>query len=207
MAKHAAAWFEDELDELFRARTHWIRTTVRGGKAGRPPIFDRHKVTKVIESLQDHASICLAKDCAQYEFEKLVNKKRGWHVTASKGWGRDAKRRNFDTWFERKIPFRNCIYLFWADSTCLYVGRTVHGKGRPQAHFEKYWFSRVSRIDVYSTSKASEVPKLECLAIHRFNPTENRRKASKKKWTQKCPVCEVHQWIHDELRDIFALRK
>jgi hypothetical protein len=51
------------------------------------------------------------------------------------------------------------------------------------------------------------VPKLECLAIHRFRPRENGMKASIPKWAKKCPVCVAHELIADELRRIFALRK
>ena len=94
-----------------------------------------------------------------------------------------------------------------AKSKCIYVGRTIKGKGRPQSHFVKFWLNSVSRIDIYLTSQSSQVPKLECLAIHRFHPKENGMKASIPKWAKKCPVCEIQKNIRSELRQIFSLRK
>lgn len=206
MAKHAAIEFNRLLDELFLKRTHWIRTAVRSSPQGRPPVLNRRGITKAIERLQDLASECLAEDYAWSEFDRLVEEKRQWHVTTSKGWGRDAKKKSFNLWFDRTIRFQNCIYIFWSNSTCLYVGRTMRGKGRPQSHFNTHWLSKTTRIDIYSTSSGNEVPKLECLAIHRFDPVYNKRRASKKMWAKTCPVCDVHEMIDDELRGIFYLK-
>ncbi len=202
MAKHAAVRFDRLLKSLFSRRTHSIRTLVRSPQRGRPLILNRSGLNKTIQQLQDLASECLAEDYARTEFDRLVDKRRRWHVTKSKGWGREAKKRNFNQWFDTKIPFPNCIYSFWSNSTCLYVGRTIRGKGRPQSHFDTHWFSKTTRIEISSTSLGSEVPKLECLAIHTFNPVYNRRRASKSMWAKKCPVCKVHEMIKDEISTI-----
>ena len=85
---------------------------------------------------------------------------------------------------------RSCIYIFWAGQRCIYVGRTVSGRGRPQQHFEKGWFARVTRIDIYATGSPSEIPRLECIAIHNFDPVKNKRRASKAKWTKKCTILQ-----------------
>lgn len=206
MAKHAAVEFNRLLDNLFSRRTHWIRKAVQSTSVGRPPTLSRRGVTNTIMQLQTLASECLAEDYAWSEFDRLVEERRQWHVTTRKGWGRDAKRKSFDLWFDQAIRFENCIYLFWSNSTCIYVGRTIRGKGRPQVHFNTHWFSRTTRVDIYSTRSPREVPKLECLAIHRFDPVYNKRRAAKKRWTKPCPVCEVHDYIEDELRYIFALK-
>lgn len=206
MAKHAAVEFDRHLNKLFLKRTHWIRNTVRSSMRGRPPILNRRRISKTIKHLQDLASECLVKDHASSEFNSLVKEKRWWRVTTSKGWGRDAKKKNFNQWFDKNIFFPNCVYIFWSKSTCLYVGRTLRGKGRPQSHFNMHWFSKTTRINIFSTSSASEVPKLECLAIHRFSPVHNKRRAANKMWAKKCPVCKVHEMIDDELRSIFYLK-
>jgi hypothetical protein len=198
--------FEQELDRVFKERTHWLRQAVVGARPGKPPTFDKSKLSKRIEKLQFIASQCLVDEVVRSEFDRLVNEKRQWHPKRGKGKGIEEKKRSFDDWFDLSILFPNYVYIFWADSNCKYVGRSVRGKGRPQQHFEKYWFAPVTRIDVYSTSKASEVPKLECLAIHRFNPSENKKCAAMRKWSKKCPICSVNKLIKDELCNIFRFK-
>ena len=206
MARHSAVQFDRRLHKLFDDRTVWLRRAVRQRNPGRPPSFDRKKVSRTISALQELASQAVVKKAAQREFSQIVDKKKQWRVSNSKGWGWRAKRESFDSWFQLKIPYPNCIYVFWAGRKSRYVGRTVRGKGRPQSHFGKSWFPGITRIDIYSTSSPSQVPKLECLAIHRFQPRENGVKASFPKWAKKCPVCKVHKLIRQEIRTIFRLR-
>ena len=207
MARHSTVQFNRKLHELFDDRTIWLRKAVRQRNPGRPPTFSRKKVSRAIAALQELASKAVVKKAARKEFARIVDKKKQWQVSNSKGHGWRAKRENFDKWFQHKIPYPNCIYIFWAGRKARYVGRTVRGKGRPQSHFDKSWFSGVTRIDIYSTSTPSQVPKLECLAIHRFHPRENGVKASIPKWAKKCPVCDVHKLIKHEIRAIFRLKK
>lgn len=205
MSKLAAVEFHRELDSLFERRTSWLRKVVDKGIKKKPMVFDRARRRKGIDNLKDLATECLAGDFAKKEFSATIDKKKQWQCTKSKGWSRDDKRAHFDKWFTKNIPYKNCIYIFWKGRRAEYVGRTVRGKGRPQAHFEKYWFTGVTRIDIYSTSQASQTPKLECLAIHQWEPRQNGKKASMPKWAKKCPVCEVHDFIGTELKDVFAL--
>lgn len=207
MAKHSVISFNKKLNKLFYQRTLWLRKAIDKGNVGRPPIFNRKKISKNINELQNIASECVTHTFAKNEFEKTIDKKKQWRVNKRKGWGWKAKRENFSKWFEANIDFPNCIYIFWSNSKCVYVGRTVRGKGRPQNHFNKNWFYKISRVDIYSTSKASEVPKLECLAIHRFRPKENGMKASIPKWAKKCPVCNLRKQIKSELSKIFRIKK
>jgi len=206
MAKRAALAFNRELQDLFERRTHWLRAHVSKPGPGRAPALNRATVTRGISRLQELASKCLATQYARREFDKTVDQHRQWHVTSSKGRGWRAKKKTFGEWYAGNIDHRSCVYAFWHKSRCLYVGKTDHGRGRPQSHFSKIWFPRVTRIDVYSTSQKSQIPRLECLAIHRFDPSENRHKAATKKWTKKCPVCVVRAEIKKELRRIFSLR-
>jgi hypothetical protein len=198
--------FETELMRLFRIRTHWLRSVIGKASPGKPPVLNKRKLNERIRRLQTIASLWLVKHVARDEFQRLIDKKKQWHPKKGKGWGIEEKKRTFDKWFESQISFPNCIYIFWAGRKCKYVGRTIRGKGRPQSHFEKFWFLSITRIDIYSTSRASEVSKLECLAIHRFNPSENKKRAAGKKWTKKCPVCKVHKLIYSELKKIFKLK-
>ncbi|MCJ7635825.1 hypothetical protein MUP77_25970 [Candidatus Bathyarchaeota archaeon] len=206
MSKQSAVEFHRELDALFERRTSWLCKAVDKGIKSRPKVFDKNRRKQAIEHLQDLATDALANDMAKKEFNKIVDEKKQWQSSRGKGWSRDEKQEHFNDWFQKHIPFKNCIYIFWKKSYSEYVGRTLKGKGRPQSHFDKFWFNGTKRIDIYSTSLASEVPKLECLAIHRFRPKQNGAKASIPKWAKKCPVCEVHKLIREELNKIFALR-
>lgn len=211
MAKQTIAQFKKQLYKLFDDRVHWLVSSIGSRKVGKPPEFNRKKVSQAIIKLQELASETIADAYAKKEFNKLVVvEKKQWHLK-NKGWGREQKRQNFDKWFDRNIPSKNCIYVFWSNrngkSVCIYIGKTESGKGRPQSHFDKYWFGKVTRIDVYSVAAPSHVLKLECLAKHRFQPTENKNKPPDKRWYKKCPVCDVRVFIHDELRSIFSIKK
>jgi hypothetical protein len=210
MTKQTTIQFKKELYRLFDARVHWLVKSIGSKTVDKPPQFNRKKVSQAIARLQTIASKSLADVLAKKEFDEIVEKKKQWH-RKNKGWGIKQKRQNFDEWFARNISYQNCIYVFWntkiGKRICLYVGKTEKGKGRPQNHFEKYWFGSVTRIDVYSVSSASHVMKLECLAKHRFQPTKNKIKPPDRKWYKKCPVCDVHALIRSELRNIFSLKR
>jgi hypothetical protein len=113
----------------------------------------------------------------------------------------------FEKWFKEKFPrLKNYVYVFWGNKKkCLYVGKTGKGGSRISSHFIKHWFGSTRRIDIFS-STASQIPKLECLAIHHFEPVYNKNKAATKNWTKKCPLCTIHKDIEKELRKIFRLR-
>jgi hypothetical protein len=206
MSKHSAIQFHRVLDGLFERRTSWLRKVVDKGIKTKPKIFDKNRRRKGIKRLKLLATDCLARDLAKREFRAMIDKKKQWQCTRSKGWSHKDKKHHFKVWFTRNIPYKNCIYVFWKGRKAEYVGRTLKGKNRPQCHFDKIWFHGTTRIDIYSTSQASQIPKLECLAIHRFQPKQNGQRAAVQKWAKRCPVCKIHKQIESELRDIFALR-
>jgi hypothetical protein len=98
------------------------------------------------------------------------------------------------------------VYVFWSPHECTYVGRTIRGHGRPAGWFDRIWFQPVTRVDIHSVHRQSEVPKVECLAIHLFDPKENKNWPSIGKYTKKCPICEATKEIDHELKSIFRLR-
>ena len=197
--------FQRSLDELFRQRTHWLRKSLGASNPGQPPRMTRAKVDTAIDKLQTLASNALASKLAKEEFKEHTQANRWCKV---KGRGFREKRKNFQHWLETQLPdVKGYVYSFWnQDKKCVYVGRTGNGGTRPTSHFEKVWFPPVRRIKIYPTDSISQLPKLECLAQHYFQPKENTNKAATKKWTKACPLCEVHQLIEEELRRIFRLR-
>ena len=197
--------FERELNSLFRQRTDWLRRKLGTRGVGKPPEFSRRKVNVGIEKLQKIASDALAHRLAKSEFNEHVASQRNYHV---KGLGCEDKRDEFEKWFTAKLKkTKGLIYAFWNNrNKCIYIGRTGSHGNRPSSHFEKYWFSGVKRVTIFVIKGKSHIPKLECLAIHHFQPIRNKNKASTKKWTKACPLCTTHKNIENELRDIFRFR-
>jgi len=193
--------FNKTLLRLFEHRSDWLLHVIGKRRPGAPPAFGRKKLQRAIQNLQTIASASLASKLAKTEFANaVVGKKKAWHV---RGRGAEGKRSVFNKWFEEHIPYRSVIYVFWKGRRCLYVGKTRHGRGRPSAHFDRNWFSRVTRIDVYAVKGKRSLPSMECLAIHRFQPSKNKNKAQSAKWTKKCPLCRVHRSIKSGVESIF----
>jgi len=196
--------FVKTLDELFRQRTHWLRLVLGLAKPGKPPKFNKQKIDTAIKKLQEMALDAFARNLAKTEFEKHVVKPKSWHI---KGHGND-KKKNFKKWYNDKISAENCIYIFWGKDRkeCLWVGKTCSGSSRPSFHFDKIWFLKAKRVTIYPVQSKSQIPKLECLAIHRFRPIYNKNRAATKKWAKTCPIHKIHRSIQIELRSIFRLR-
>lgn len=206
MPKHAASRFRTELDRLFRRRTHWLRSAVEGPRPGPPLSLSRSHVRRAAATLQDLASEALAAKLARDEFENGVLQRRSWHAKKGKGRGADAKRRSFNAWFDERLRPGTYVYVFWNRRHCVYVGKTARSGRRISSHFDKHWFGGVTRVDVHTARGRRILPALECLAIHRFQPTRNKFRAERRKWTKRCRLCTVHRMIDQELRSIFRLR-
>lgn len=195
--------FEERLNKLFQDRTYILRKNLGLKIKGPSPSITRRKVDRTIFELQDLASTILARGLAKKEFKQNTGAKRGKKITG-RGWRKQKE--NFDLWLKRNSPkSKQLVYVFWRGKKCLYVGRTGSGGSRPSSHFNKKGFLP-TRIDIYPSKSKSQTPKLECLAVHRFEPSINRYKPAKKKWTKKCPLCSVHRKIEQDLRKIFKLR-
>ena len=163
----------------------------------------RKKIDNAIGKLQDMTTTILARGLAVKEFDNNANPKKGRKITG-RGW--KNQKALFEQWFQKTFPKQNdLVYVFWHNKRCVYVGRTGNGGSRPSSHFAKKW-CRITRIDVYPSKSKSQTPKLECLAVHRFEPSVNNYKPSRNKWTKKCQLCDVHQHIEADLRKIFRMR-
>ena len=200
-----ASRFRDELNLLFERRTDWLQNAL-GSRPGAPPIFNRKHVDRAIINMQELASDALSRSMARHEFDRAVYFKKSWHVKRGKGRGYREKRDSFKDWYEYEIESPVCIYVFWRERDCMYVGKTANGAWRPSSHFDKVWFQSVTRVDIYSTRGRRPLSALECLAIHRFQPKINRFRPAKHKWTTKCQLCKLHREIEKELRSIFGRR-
>jgi hypothetical protein len=198
------AKFNRRLDRLYRKRTGWLRTVLTKANPGPVPALTKNQREDTIKKLQEIASHALVKRVARKEFHRSVEKRKTW---MTKGWGTEEKRKNFRAWARRKIDKDSGkVYVFWNGKKCRYVGRTRGRGSRPSQHFKRGWFKGTTRIDVYMAARKGEIPRLECLARHRFLPSRNKIKVAEENWTPKCPVCVLHKEIKTELRSIFRFR-
>jgi hypothetical protein len=195
--------FNRILDRLYERRSDKLRHLLARKHGPLLTLTKKKRESKILE-LQEIVSKALAKKMARTEFAKVVHGRRTWR---SKGWGTDKKKSIFRAWVLKRVsPKRGKVYIFWRKRECRYVGRT-RGRGtRPSRHFKRGWFNGTTRIDVYLTRQKRTVPRLECLAIHRFRPTRNKVKAAAEGWTLKCPLCAAHKEIRTELRKIYQFR-
>ena len=201
----AAKRFDGVLYDLFERRTHRLHTYM-WPISGSAPQLKRKTVNSGIKRLQTIAEDDFLRSKHAKQLLNGFDYKRQWHAKMGKGFGLPAKKRSFKTWYESKITTKNCVYAFWRGKRCLYVGRTINGKGRPTAHFEKHWFAQATRLDVYGFDGRRDVPRFECLLTHKRTPMRSKMKPSQKKYYSRCPICEGKKFIQDEVRWIFRLR-
>lgn len=205
MASNGKSKFDRILSKLFDARTHGLRSQVWATR-GAGPHFTKPKIQKAIHQLQDLAESALLRSTDSKKILGNYNYKRQWHPKRGKGFGRPAKKQNFKQWYARRITTNNCVYVFWAGKRCLYVGRTLNGEGRPSSHFDKHWFGKATRVDVYGFNGKREVPRFECMFTHLSEPSYSRIKPASKKYYTPCPICAAQENIDLEIRSIFRLR-
>lgn len=198
--------FVRELDSLLHRRTDWLRHAISRRKPGNPKAFGKQHIDRGVRRMQALASDALAAKLAKNLFEAEKDFRKSWHPKKNKGWGRQQKQRTFMRWFDEHVGPGPTIYVFWNGRRCLYVGKTDGSGGRVASHFVKHWFGAATRVDVYAVYRRRSLTALECMAIHRFQPTYNRAKAESKKWTQKCPLCAIHRDIEAEVRGLLRLR-
>jgi len=199
--------FETGLDRLFHQFTEGLRRDAGKSARGPVPKFDRHKLRNRIDRLVEIANENDLKANGKALFGGTYSNKMQWHAKRGKGWGLEARKKTFRSWYDEKVYGRECVYVFWAKRKCVYVGRTGSGGRRPQAHFEKFWFSSVTRIDIYIIRGKRQLPKAECLALHLFKPKQNKVKSAEQKYRSKCPICTKEVNIRKQLRRIFTQSK
>jgi hypothetical protein len=173
---------------------------------GKAPLFSKKRLRRSIAKLQEIAvdSYLGSKDARQVY--KSYDHKRQWHSKRNKGYGVRAKKKAFKNWYEQRITTKNSVYVFWDKKKCLYVGRTLNGKGRPTAHFEKYWFRRATRVDVFAFDRKRDVPRYECVLTHRWEPAYSRITPARRRYYTHCPICDGRREIAMSLKSMFRLR-
>jgi len=198
--------FERELDEMFSYRTNELRNLFKQNKTSKNLRITRTFVTEKITTLNEIATDKFIDQLYREEYNSDIKKKKCWKVN---GRGYKEKKEYFKAWFNKHFSnHQRLIYIFWGkNGSAVYVGRTGIGGSRPTHHFIKVWFQKVKSVHVFAASSIKQINKLECLAIHRYRPTENLKKSSSGYRSQVCPVCRIHLNIEKEIRHIFSIRR
>jgi hypothetical protein len=206
MPRQVIRQFDATLDQLFASRTHWLKSLIRKKSPGAAPKINRKKIQKAIRKLQGSAVEALLTSRLLRPLGDFFDQKKQWHPKKGKGFGVEAKAKAFRAWYDEHIHYSNCVYAFWNGNSCLYIGRTLNGKGRPSSHFNKHWFSKATRIDIYCSSAKKRVPAFECRLTHVHEPSYSRLRPARSKYFWRCEICEVEGEIRNEMKSIFALR-
>jgi hypothetical protein len=198
---------ENELARLSHDKSYALRKIAGVTGRGKQPSFTKTRVKKSTEKLLRLATEAVVKPLTMAAYKDSIVEKKQWHVKKGKGWSWKEKKKKFKSWLIEECGYQNYVYVFWNAKKCIYVGQSTQGKTRPDSHFEKRWFSPVTRIDILRVARKSEVSKLECLTIHHNKPKQNKNRPANSKWTKKCPVCKMHREIKGEMKRIFPFRK
>src|ERR1019366_9586279 len=115
----------------------WLRSLVGKKRRGPAPTFTKKKVKSALERMALIARQILIKKRGKKAFKSHVLLKRQWQVNSGKGFGTGAKKTAFRRWYDKSGRSHNSVYVFWSGCKCVYVGRTLRGKGRPSGSFDK----------------------------------------------------------------------
>jgi hypothetical protein len=193
--------FKRKLDSLWHRRTERLRSLVIQRGQGQPPIFTRALRDRLIaDLLLDAMSIVLKRD-GWRELREAIQGRKLWHI---RGRGVVNRGDQLAKWVDA-LPKGPIVYGFWKGKRCLYIGKGGT-QGRLYSYMKSVYLLEADTVEVYRLYNKSQLPKVECLATHLFAPRDHKVKPSKAKWGKLCPVCEVHDTIRAELRQLFKMK-
>ena len=90
---------------------------------------------------------------------------------------------------------------FSKGNNCLYVGQ-----GEKQGALLRpdhiYRYAQISDwLKVWQIKGKSQLSRAECLAMHLFDPSENKNKAPRKRYRKECPICLAVDKIEKEINN------
>lgn len=189
------------MDEAIERRTEYLRRLVVPAAQGAPMKYTRKVRDGLKKKLLSRASEVLVRGQAQEEFSKTTEKR---HLRFISGFGIQNRFDRIYRWARKRID-GPIVYAFWRGKKCLYVGK---GKShRRLKHYEKsIYLWQADSLEVWQVGVKSRLPRAECLAIHLFNPRDNKQKAAKVKWGKGCPICKRHDEVASEISALLRLR-
>ena len=191
----------NKLDTLWKRRTADLRAVLIPRRAGQPTKFTRRVRDRLINELLADTTKLLLRREGQTEFKRIAPHRC---LTQIRGRGLLNRGRNMLDWAEANLT-GSIIYVFWKGKKCLYVGKG-ESKRRLKDYEKSAYLKEGTCVEVFLVKGKSQLGKAECLAIHLFNPRDNRKRAAKEKWGKECPVCRKHDLIRDELNALFKMK-
>lgn len=206
MASRLEREFDAQIDKLLQSRLHKVKSIIWTTR-GAAPTLTKKKVNRSIGQLQNITrDSILGFKSTKSILKEDFDYKRQWHPKRGKGFGLAAKKQHFKNWYEANIKTKNCVYAICQGKKCLYVGRTLNGKGRPTSHFEKHWFGKATRVDIFAFDRKRDVPRFECLFTHRYEPSYSRMKPSSRRYYTRCTICDAMDQVKSEVKGLFRLK-
>ena len=197
----SAKQFSDKLDELWRRRTASLRSHVIPQGVGKPLVFSKPVRQKFVNELLDDASAILIRRDARRELNKITASRHLKHV---RGHGLKRRAENMLAWAESALS-RAVVYGFWKGRRCLYIGKG--GSWRRLKNYEKSaYLLQATQIKAFCVTTPSQLAKAECLATHLFDPRDKKMNPAKVKWGKKCPVCREHDYVRQQVQNLFKLK-
>ncbi len=198
--KQAAKRFSRLLDELWQRRTGALRRLVPGAAKGKRKKFTKKKRDQLIDKILDAAHQALVRKHGWKEYRKATNRSRQRHI---KGFGIKDRYQRIIRWAKKiRGPI---VYTFWRGNKCLYVG-----KGNTYRRLRNYkksiYLKDADLLEVWPVISKKHLAKVECLAMHLFEPRDNVIGPARKKWERKCPVCKNLRKLKRELKSLFRMK-
>jgi len=201
--------FDAALAELWARKTYPLKQKI-WKKQGRPSRLTGDNraglISDLVEVIEDEM---LKSDEVKILFKKGPDGfqyKKQWHHRKGKPHGLLDKKKTFAKWYDDHITTTNCVYIFWNQKECLYVGRTENGSGRPTQHFAKKWCKKTTRIDVYGFDRRREIARFECLADHKYDPKYSKITPSHRRYYIRCPICKEQEHVSNTMRNILRFK-
>lgn len=191
----------NKLDSLWKRRTAMLRALVIPRGVGQPTKFTRHVRDRLINQLLDDATKLLVKREAHTEFKKVAPHRCLMQI---RGHGLLKRGSYLLEWAEAELE-GPIVYSFWRGRKCLYVGKGDTWK-RLRNYEKSAYLLQASCIEVFLVKGKSHLGKAECLAVHLFEPRDNRKHPAKEKWGKECPICQKHDVIREELNTLFKMK-
>ncbi len=189
--------FDRQIEALWHRRSTYVRSLVRA-RPGRQKGFSRKHREDAIRRLEDLATTIIARSVGRHRLRTITI----WlSQHRLRGRGRRQRFEGMVKWAEglRRSPI---IYSFWRGRKCLYVGKSK-SSGCLRSYGRDVVLAHATRVKVLGIRGKSRLVQAECLCMHLFQPKENRIGASRRRWSKKCPVCDVNRKIKDEIRAVF----
>lgn len=204
-------FYDEILLDLHYRQSHDLRVFLGTYKNSRKKVLSKTYFNDQVALLQYEITSTEVKNAYKSEFSDQNTLKLKWKI---QGRGVITKKKNFKEWYDQKRDdefnwflrnrTENFIYIFWGNNKkCLYIGRTGKGGSRALSHFTKYWFSRATHIEIFHTSNSRRLNKMECLAIHYYQPSYNVVKSARQKSAHVCSICDHQKYIKSQMNKIY----